>query len=173
LPFAQGGFPTASGKAELYSRQLADQGLAAVASFVPPSESRHSPQARAYPLELLGRKADNFLNTTFCNLPSVQQMEEPGLLEMCAADARPRAIGDGDLVRVYNQRGEVRLRARVNGSVQPGVVAARLTWAKLTPEGKNINALTSEKLTDIGAGATFYSCLVEVEKVAPGEVRAD
>jgi len=165
LPFAHGGFPTRSGKAELYSEALAAQGLDPVASFRAPSESRHAPQARAYPLELLGRKADNFLNTTFCNLPSVRDLEEPNLLEMCMADAQPRGISDGDLVRIFNHRGEIRLRARVNGSVQPGVVATRLNWAKLTPGGKNINVLTSEKLTDIGAGATFYSCLVEVERV--------
>jgi anaerobic selenocysteine-containing dehydrogenase len=59
----------------------------------------------------------------------------------------------------------VRLRAHINGSVQPGVVAARLNWARLSPDGKSINALTSEILTDIGAGPTFYSCLVEVEPI--------
>jgi anaerobic selenocysteine-containing dehydrogenase len=52
----------------------------------------------------------------------------------------------------------------VNGSVQRGVVAARLNWARLAPDGKSINALTSETLTDIGAGPSLYSCLVEVEK---------
>ena len=67
-------------------------------------------------------------------------------------------------MRVFNDRGEVRLRAHVNGTVQPGVVATRLTWAKLSPSQKSINALTSETLTDIGAGATFYSCLVEIER---------
>jgi len=45
------------------------------------------------------------------------------------------------------------------------VVAARLDWAKLNPGGSNVNVLTSERLTDIGAGATFYSTLVQVEKV--------
>jgi anaerobic selenocysteine-containing dehydrogenase len=85
---------------------------------------------------------------------------------MNSADAMRRGINDGDWVRVFNHRGEVRLRAHVNGSVQPGVVATRLTWAKFAPDGKSINALTSETLTDIGGGATFYSCLVEVERTA-------
>jgi anaerobic selenocysteine-containing dehydrogenase len=163
LPFAEGGFPTPSGKAELYSETLAAQGLDPIAGFVPPTESRHTENARKFPLELLARKADNFLNSSFCNIAAVQKMEHPDLLEISSADAEPRNIREGDWVRVFNGRGEVRLRAHVNGSVQPGVVAARLNWARLSPDGKSINALTSETLTDIGAGPTFYSCLVEVE----------
>lgn len=165
LPYAKGGFTTPSGKAELYSESLAAQGLDPIASFIPPSESRHSENARRYPLELLSRKADNFLNSSFCNIKSVQKMEHPELLEISAADAAPRKIHEGDRVRVFNARGEVRLRAHVNGAVQPGVVAARLNWARLSPDGKSINVLTSETLTDIGSGPTFYSCLVEVEPV--------
>ena len=91
LPFAQGGFATASGKAELYSENLAAQGLDPVVSFVPPEESRLSEGAKKFPLELLSRKADNFLNSSFSNIPSIQKMEQPELLEISAADARPRA----------------------------------------------------------------------------------
>jgi anaerobic selenocysteine-containing dehydrogenase len=172
LPFAQGGFATASGKAELYSERLAAQGLDPVASFIPPSESRHTAAVQRYPLELLARKADNFLNSSFTNLPVIQKMEERDLLEISAADAAARGIRDGDQVRVFNDRGEILLTARVSGNgasvVQPGVVAARLNWAKLTAGGRNINVLTSEKLTDIGAAATFYSVLVEVQPAAGG-----
>ena len=167
LPFAEGGFQTPSGKAELYNDALRAQGLDPVAEFVPPEESRQGAQARELPLELLARKADNFLNSTFSNVASVQEMEEPGLLEIHADDASPRGIREGDPVRVFNRRGELRLRARVNGAVQPGVVAAALNWAKLTPGGSNINTLTSEKLTDMGNSATFYSVLVEVELAKP------
>jgi anaerobic selenocysteine-containing dehydrogenase len=166
LPFAQGEFRTASGKAELYNEQLKTQGLDPVANFVPPRESRNANQAGKFPLEMLARKADNFLNSTFTNLPSVQAMEETGLLEMNAADARARCIEDGELVRVFNDRGDIQLTARVNGSM-PGVVYAKLNWAKLTPGGRNINVLTSEKLTDMGNSATFYSVLVEVERIQP------
>src|SRR5581483_4737172 len=76
LPFVDGGFATSSGKAELYSASLAAQGVDPIASFTPPSESRHSAKAAHYPLELLARKADNFLNSTFTNVPSVQELEE-------------------------------------------------------------------------------------------------
>jgi molybdopterin guanine dinucleotide-containing S/N-oxide reductase-like protein len=162
LPFAHGGFRTASGKAELYSAALKAQGLDPVAEFRPPKESRHS-KDRKLPLELLARKADNFLNSTFSNVPSVQAMEEPGLLEISAADARARGIHDGDRVRVFNQRGDILLKARVDGKVQPGVVSATLGWAKTAPGFQSINSLTSEKLTDMGNSATFYSVLVEVE----------
>jgi anaerobic selenocysteine-containing dehydrogenase len=163
LPFAQGNFHTASGKAELYSKELESQGLDPVVSFTPPNESRHGAQAKAFPLEMLARKADNFLNSTFCNVAVTQQMEETGLLEMNAADARVRGVTDGDTVRVFNRRGELLLKARVDGAVQRGLVSAKLHWAKLSPGNRNINVLTSEKLTDLGNSATFYSVLVEVE----------
>jgi anaerobic selenocysteine-containing dehydrogenase len=92
-------------------------------------------------------------------------MQESGLLELAPADAEARGIRDGDRVRAFNDRGDLVLLARVNGSVQAGTVASHLQWAKLSAGGKNINALTSEKLTDLGNSATFYSVLVEVELV--------
>ena len=167
LPFACGGFRTPSGKAELYSEAVAALGLDPVAEFRPPTESRHGKGSRALPLELLARKSDNFLNSTFANVPSVQAMEESGLLEISAADARARGIVDGDQVRVFNGRGEILLKARVDGRVQPGIVSARLNWAKKTAGFQSINALTSEKLADMGNSATFYSVLVEVELSKP------
>jgi anaerobic selenocysteine-containing dehydrogenase len=166
LPFAQGNFRTPSGKAELYSEAMKALGLDPVADFTPPAESRNGTDKRKYPLELLARKADNFLNSTFSNQPSIQQMEDPDLLEINSADARARGIVDGSTVKVYNHRGEIFLKARVDGVVQPGVVSARLNWAKLSPGFRNINVLTSEKLSDLGNSATFYSVLVEVESTS-------
>jgi len=116
---------------------------------------------------LLARKSDNFLNSSFANVPSVEAMEEPGLLAMDPSDAQARGISNGDKVRVFNHRGEIVLKARVDGAVQPGVVSARLNWAKHTPGFQSINALTSEKLADMGNSATFYSVLVEVELSRP------
>jgi anaerobic selenocysteine-containing dehydrogenase len=169
LPFAHGNFRTPSGKALLYNEALKAQGLDPVAEFTPPSESRHG-HKNGFPLELLARKSDNFLNSSFANVPSVQEMEEPGLLEMDPSDARARGISNGDRVRVFNHRGEVFLKARVDGAVQPGVVSARLNWAKHTPGFQSINALTSEKLADMGNSATFYSVLVEVELSRPSTI---
>ena len=175
LPFATGGFNTPSGKVEFYSEALAAQGLDPLPGFVPPTESRHGAnnEARAYPLEFLPRKADNYMNSTFANLPVHQKMENGhhAMLEMHKDDAAPRDIADGDLVEVFNARGQIRLTARVstNGhaSVPAGVVASRLSWNKLSPGGHNVNLLTSQRLTDIGGGATFYSTMVEVRKAAP------
>ncbi|HTY83168.1 MAG TPA: molybdopterin-dependent oxidoreductase, partial [Silvibacterium sp.] len=178
LPFSSGRFATPSGKVEFYSETLASQGLDPLPGFVPPTESRYSKESSTelYPLEFLPRKADNYMNTTFANLPVHQKMENGhhATLEMHANDARPRGIADGDLVDVFNGRGRLRLRAKVTGnghaSVPAGVVASRLTWNKLSPGGNNVNLLTSQRLTDIGGGATFYSTLVEVRKAAPQEI---
>jgi anaerobic selenocysteine-containing dehydrogenase len=163
LPFTNGNFRTPSGKALLYNESLTAQGLDPVAAFIPPAESRHTAKAKKFPLELLARKADNYMNSTFANVSSMQALEETGLLEINSFDAKPRGIRSGDTVRVFNARGEINLKAKVNGTVAPGVVATKLNWARLTPGGKNINVLTSEKLTDLGNSATFYSVLVEVE----------
>jgi anaerobic selenocysteine-containing dehydrogenase len=169
-PFANG-FPTASGKALLYNESLIALGLDPVIEFKPPAESRATGDVAKYPLEMLARKADNFLNTTFCNLPGTQKMEDVELLEISDVDAAKRGIQDGDAVRVFNSRGELTLTARVNGATKPGVVASRLNWAKLSRNRKNVNVLTSERLTDLGGGATFYNVLVEVEKKTSNDRR--
>ncbi len=165
LPFAHG-FATSNGKARIFDESLIAYGMDPVASFVAPAESRHTATDDRFPLELLARKADNFLNSTFVNSPTHQKMEpHQHDLEICSEDARTRGIVEGDRVRVFNERGEVFLRAHVNGAVRAGVVGARLGWAKLSEQGNNINVLTSARLTDLGGGATFYSTLVEVERV--------
>jgi len=148
-------FRTPSGRGE----------LTPVPVFRAPVESRA--HADEYPLEFLPRKADNYMNSTFANIPIHQRMEAKtaGILEMHASDAAPRGIANGDEVEVFNARGSVKLRAHVDGHVGAGVVAARLEWNKLSRGKANINALTSDRLTDLGGGATFYSTLVEVRKV--------
>jgi anaerobic selenocysteine-containing dehydrogenase len=167
LPFADGGFGTPSGKVEFYSESLAAQGLDPLPGYVPATESRFG-AVDAYPLEFLPRKADNYTNSTFANLPGHQKMENGrmGVLEIHASDAAARRIGDGDRVEVFNARGRIELTARVMDSVPQGVVTARLGWNKLSEGGNNVNLLTSQRLTDLGGGPTFYSTLVEVRRVA-------
>ena len=138
--------------------------------WVAPSESRNGADRRGeFPLEFLPRKADNYMNSTFANLPTHQRMERKtaGILEMHASDATARGLRSGDRVSVRNHRGHIKLTARVGDTVAAGVVAARLDWQKLSAKGANVNTLTSERLTDIGGGATFYSTMVEVEKLLP------
>jgi anaerobic selenocysteine-containing dehydrogenase len=165
-PYTSGPLPTPSGKIEFYSEVLAAQGLDPIPAFIPNAESRWSEAANRFPLEFLSRKNDNFMNSTFANLDGHRKMEARTAqkLEMHPADAESRGIANGDPVRVYNDRGSLTLTALVNGSVPAGVVAGRLDWAKLHPEHANVNVLTSERLTDIGRAATFYSTLVEVAK---------
>jgi anaerobic selenocysteine-containing dehydrogenase len=171
LPFASGGFATPSGKVEFYSSALAAQGLDPLPTFHPADESRRGADAHTFPLEFLPRKADNYMNSTFANLPGHQKMESPGIVSMHSSDAGPRQIGEADWVEVYNARGKLRLRAHIDGSVPAGVVAASLNWNKLSAGGNNVNALTSERLTDLGRGPTFYSTLVEVRKLTSDEAQ--
>jgi anaerobic selenocysteine-containing dehydrogenase len=164
-------FRTPSGKAEFYSETLAAQGLDPLPAYVAPQESRHAPLAKEFPLELLARKADNYMNSTFANLPGHRAMEtaHAGLLEMHPADAAARGIVEGDVVEVFNRRGKILLRAQVNGSVPAGVAASRLGWNKLSCDAQGVNVLTSETLTDLGGGPTFYSTLVEVRRAGAVE----
>ncbi|HMG87694.1 MAG TPA: molybdopterin-dependent oxidoreductase [Terracidiphilus sp.] len=166
LPYTSERLPTPSGKIEFYSAALAAQGQDPLPGFTAPSESRWGEGAKRFPLEFLGRKADNYMNSTFANLDGHRKMEArtSQRLEMHPTDATARGITDGDKVRVWNDRGEILLTALVDGRVAEGVVAGRLDWAKFNDGGVNVNALTSERLTDVGAGATFYSVLVEVAK---------
>ncbi|MGC1361310.1 MAG: molybdopterin oxidoreductase family protein [Silvibacterium sp.] len=169
LPFAGGRFGTPSGKVEFYSEALAGQGLDPLPGFVPPAESRHG-DVGAYPLEFLPRKADNYMNSTFANLPAHQKMEKghAATLEMHAVDAAERGIANGDMVQIFNARGSIELTARIGVTVPKGVVASRLSWNKLSGGGHNVNLLTSQRLTDLGGGPTFYSTLVEVRKRESG-----
>jgi anaerobic selenocysteine-containing dehydrogenase len=167
-PYLSGTLPTPSGKIEFDSQTLAAQGLDGLPAFVPAVESRFGALAQRLPLEFLSRKADNYMNSTFAHLEGHRKMEArtSQRLEMHPTDAQARGIGDGDAVKIWNDRGVLRLTALLNASLPPGVVAGKLDWAKLSPDRANVNALTSERLTDLGAGATFYSTLVEVAKDA-------
>jgi molybdopterin guanine dinucleotide-containing S/N-oxide reductase-like protein len=167
LPFTSGPLATPTGKIEFYSQSLAAAGMDALPGFTPPTESRWGELAKRYPLELLARKADNYMNSTFANLDGHRAMEARtrGRLEIHPGDAAARNVIDGERVRVFNDRGSIELTVMIDANLPEGVVATHLDWAKLQADGQNSNVLTSERLTDIGAGATFYSTLVEVAKV--------
>lgn len=157
LPFANGGFGTASGKCEFRAAEL---------DYAPPVESRLGDAAlRArYPLELITPKNDDSMNSTFGNRAGTDR--DTAVITVHPEDARPRAIRDGDAVRVYNARGACMLLARVAETVRPGVVCSpAVRWNKMAPDGRSANVLTSPRLTDKGGGPVFYSCLVEVERI--------
>jgi anaerobic selenocysteine-containing dehydrogenase len=164
-PFAAGGFPTPSGKCEFWSQTMAAQGEDPLPAYLAPRESAASNPALAarYPLGFISPPARNFLNSSFANLPAFVDEEKTPHLDIHPDDAAARDIASGDSVRVFNDRGSLLAAARVTDRARPGVVVApSVWWRKLAPGGENANAVTSQALTDLGRGPTFYDCLVEV-----------
>jgi anaerobic selenocysteine-containing dehydrogenase len=166
-PFAEGGFPTPSGKCEFYSETALKLGLDPLPAYTAPRESALSaPQlARRFPLAFISPPERNFLNSSFANLPfALKEAGEP-TLDIHPDDAAVRGIRDGDAARIRNERGSFVASARVSDKVRAGVVAARsVWWKKLSPGGGNANEVTSQGIADMGGAATYYDCLVEVEK---------
>lgn len=162
-PFAHGGFPTPSGKCEFFSARLAARGEDGLPNHVPNYEPAGADPE--HPLALISPPARNFLNSTFVNVKSLRDIEGEPLVEIHASDAEPRGIADGDLVRIFNARGDHRCIARVSARARPGVVnGLGVWWRKLGRDGHNMNELTNQRLTDMGNGPTFYDCAVEVER---------
>lgn len=158
-PFAHGGFPTPTGKCMIDAPGLG------VPDHVPNYESvQSSPQlARDYPLAMISPPARNFLNSTFVNVKSLRDIEGEPLLEMHADDAAARGLQGGEMVRVFNQRGEYHCRLQVSPRARPGVVhGLGVWWRKLGARGTNVNEVTHQQLTDLGRGPAFYDCLVDV-----------
>ena len=160
-PFAQGNFPTQSGKCEFFSERLAAAGEDGLPDHVPNHETLGSHPA--YPLAMISPPARNFLNSSFVNVKSLRESEGEPLLEMHASDAAARGLCDGQIVRVFNQRGEYRCKLAVSERARASVVnGLGVWWRKFGLAGTNVNQLTSQRLTDLGHGPTFYDCLVEV-----------
>ena len=156
-PFAEGGFGPGSGRLNFKAEAL---------DYTPPVESRHGDAELRlkYPLELISPKNDDSMNSTFGHRDAVDL--QTATLHLTREDAAPRGIQTGDRVRAYNDRGAFFLLAHVDETVRPGVICApAVRWGKRAPELRNVNAVTSDRLTDAGGGPTFYSCLVEVERI--------
>jgi len=160
-PFAEGGFPTASGRCEFFSERLARAGLDGLPDHLPNYEAAGS--STRYPLAMISPPARNFLNSSFVNLQSLRDIEGEPLLEMHADDAAARGLQDRQVVRVFNDRGEYHCSLRISPRARPGVVnGLGIWWRKLGWAGTNVNQLTSQRLTDLGRAPVFYDCLVEV-----------
>ena len=165
-PFADGTFPTPSGKCELYSERMKSAGLDPLPTYTAP---REDPQTRAdlaesYPLQLLSPPRPQFLNSTFANSAKHRILAGDPTIELSEPDASDRGLSDGQWAEVYNARGRFEARVSLSGAVKPGVaVATGIYWNKLSPGGSNVNSTTSTALTDMGGGATFFDNLVEVK----------
>jgi len=167
-PFAEGGFPTPSGKCEFYAEGLIAQGIDPLPTYTPARESPAGDPALAarYPLALMTAKsALHFLNSSYANLPRHLNAEREPLLDMHPDDGAARGIADGDRVRVYNDRGSVELRVRLGDRVRPSLVAMPSGWwASRSPGGASANTLTADGLSDAGGGGDFHDTLVEVAR---------
>ncbi len=168
-PFAEGGFPSPTGKCQFYAAEMVKDGLDPLPGYVPPYEAPASaPELAArYPLAMISPPARNFLNSTFVNVDSLRATEGEPHLDIHPDDAAARGIVDGMMVRAFNDRGSMQARARVTDRARRGlVVGLSIWWKKLAPDGKNANELTSQRLTDMGRAPVFYDCLVQVEAAA-------
>ena len=160
-PFAKGGFPTPSGKCEFVSERLSAMGLDPLPDHIPNYEQSNA--TATYPLAMISPPARNFLNSTFVNVKSLRDMEGEPLLEIHPLDAAQRQVNDGDMVRVFNDRGSYHCKAQVTTRAQPGlVVGLGVWWRKLGANHTNVNELTSQLLTDMGRAPVFYDCTVQV-----------
>lgn len=168
VPFADGRFPTPSGKVELYSESLAQAGLDPLPGWAPERESPEASPALfgRYPLKLLTPKEQHFLGSSFANLPSFRRLAGEPVVEIHPGDAEARGIVDGVLVEVWNDRGSCRLRARVADSTMPGVAVSEVVhWQLHAPDGRNVNWTTPDYLTDLGANSSYHTNLVEIRAV--------
>ena len=162
LPFANGGFLTPSGKVVVNSPQHG------VPDYIANDESVATAPALAarYPLAMISPPARNFLNSSFVNVTSLRAIEVEPLVEMHPEDAAARGVADGALVELFNDRGSYRCKAAVNERARRGVVNGMgIWWRKFGVDGKNVNELTHQRLTDIGRAPAFYDCLVDIRPV--------
>lgn len=167
-PFAEGKFGTPSGKCEFHSQRLANTGIDALPYYVPPHEDplTHPELAAKYPLQMICPPESSFLNSTFVNIDVLRKAAAEPTVRIHHDDAAKRGIFNGQSVQVFNGRGAFWAKAVVGDSVRPGVVVSfGVWWNKYTTDGVNCNTTVSTKLTDLGAGATFFDNLVEVTAV--------
>jgi anaerobic selenocysteine-containing dehydrogenase len=178
LPFADG-FPTPDGKCQIYSQQMVDDGYDPLPAWTPPNwlkindqssmikerkSNEHPPLIINHQsLTLISPPAHNFLNTTFANMERFRRREGEPLVWIHPQDAGPRGVADGDTVILENEHGRVQLTARMTEDVMPGVLLApTIWWAKLSPDGRNVNWLVSQTETDMGGSPTFYDVRVQI-----------
>jgi anaerobic selenocysteine-containing dehydrogenase len=165
LPFAEGGFPTPSGKCEFYSARMQEMGLDPRPTYTPPYEGpeRDPALAARYPLVLISSPAHQFLNSTFVNVDALRRGAREPECVLHPVDAEARGIASGMRVAIGNDRGAFTAVARVEESIRPGVVwAPSIWWGKLAADGANANQTTSQRETDMGHGPVFYDNRVEI-----------
>lgn len=159
-PLLPGKLPTPSGKIELYSTKMLNDGYSPLPDYTPLVEDGN------FPFLFIPGPNHNFLNSTFSNVPKHIALEKEPKLHMNAQDALEGNIHDGDEVRIWNERGEIVLKAAVGENVLPGVLVTQGLHSNVPGTKHLVNSLTPDRLSDMGGGATFFSGRVAVEKIA-------
>lgn len=172
VPFADGIFPTPSGKVELYSAAMAEAGLDPLPDWLPGGDDGSAdgePLDGQFPLGesllLLSGAAHHFVSSSFANQSALLGREGAPFVEIHPEDAASRRIQDGQQVIVENGRGYCRLQARITDAVRPGVLASpKGRWQKLSG-GRNVNWTTSDALGDLAGQSTYHSNRVWIRNV--------
>jgi anaerobic selenocysteine-containing dehydrogenase len=170
VPFASG-FPTPSGKLELYSARAAAAGHDPVPGYTPPAEAADPGEDR---LALIAAASHWFLNSTFGNAPDQRRRAGRPTVALHPGDAAARGLAAGDRVRIGNERGSFEALLAVDDTARPGVAATtKGHWPKLLAGGANVNAATEERDADLGGGAVYHDCAVWVRAAVPAAARPE
>jgi anaerobic selenocysteine-containing dehydrogenase len=164
VPYAQGGFATASGKVEFWSDAEQAAGRDPLPYYRDADEGVHAAETDEYPLSLVAAKgAHHFLNSSYGHVARAVKAERHPSVSLNEDDAAARGVSDGQLVRVFNRRGSLELTARVGVDVPAGCVSIPSGWwASASPGGRSVNALTADGVAH-GGGGDFHDTLVQVE----------
>lgn len=164
-PIFPGTLPTPSGKIELFSEKMKEDGYPPLPTYVPlVNDGDH-------PYQFVPGPNHNFLNSTFSNNHKHLTLEKEPKVFMNYQDALKAGIEDGDKVRIWNHRGKCEMKVSVGEQVLPGVVVTQGLWADSVdpshPQAVKqlVNVLTPDRIADMGGGATFFSGRVSVEKI--------
>jgi anaerobic selenocysteine-containing dehydrogenase len=159
--WADGRFPTPSGKIEFRSEEAARLwGVDPLPDYRPLPEGHRGEGAHRYPLQLLTCKTRDRIHSQFGNLSWIQEVDRPRVLDIHPQNARARGLEEGDLARIWNDRGGTEAPVRLNEGIRPGVV--HVIEGRCVETDPWLNLVTDDGVTDMGYGATFYECLVEV-----------
>ena len=186
VPNMDGTFTTPSGKIELYSQIYQERAKKfpgewnPLPVYYPPFESAKGDPERAkkYPLQMTSQHPPYRTHSQFYTLPYIFEIDGPPWVGMNHDDADNRGIHDGEMVRIYNNRGEAKAQARLSRGIVPGVV--ELDSGYYVKTGANANILIDPRAAgprDVGVGIMleydfqldghtipYNDCLVEIEK---------
>ncbi|MFC1980972.1 molybdopterin-dependent oxidoreductase [Chloroflexota bacterium] len=164
-------FPTQSGKIEIYSQELADLNrpeLPPLPKYINTWESRDDPLVAKYPLQLITTHFKRRTNAQFDNIPWLRELETQAVW-INSYDAQGRGISNGDFARVFNDRGQIVIPAKVTERIMPGVVdVPHGAWydpdENGLDRGGNPNVLINDQYS-LGGAFPYNTCLVQVQKL--------